>query len=162
MFRVVLEVDGSQIGARIMQRIASVLAIFALTMAAATAHEHSHKNIKIVHPWVPETEETQVALHMTLKNSGQTAERLLRASTPVAANVAIVGAQGQKTPGIEIPARGELVLTSDGPQILLSGLKKPLRAYDDFGVTFVFERAGSVKVDVIVEEAIAPDKTGGG
>jgi copper(I)-binding protein len=146
-----------------MRQFFATLAIATLMLATgASAHELTHKDIKIVHPWVPETEAVQVALRVTLRNSGQKAERLLRASTPIATQVTIVGTPGKDKSAISIPARGELVLKSDGPQILLSGLKKPLRAYDDFDVTFVFERAGPVKVDVIVEEVIAPDKTGGG
>jgi copper(I)-binding protein len=146
-----------------MRQVVAPLAIAALVLSnGASAHEHTHKDIKIVHPWVPETEGVQVALRVTLRNSGQKAERLLRASTPIATDVTIVGTSGKDKSAISIPARGELVLKSDGPQILLSGLKKPLRAYDDFDVTFVFERAGPVKVDVIVEEVIEPNKTGGG
>jgi periplasmic copper chaperone A len=126
-----------------------------MLMAPAAAHEHTHKSIKIVHPWVPETEAGQVSLRVTLKNEGVKAERLLGASTPIATDVTMVLGKGGKPSGFAIPAYGELSLSSDGPHLLLSGLKKPLRAYEDFELTFRFEKAGSVKVDVVVEETQA-------
>jgi copper(I)-binding protein len=62
---------------------------------------------------------------------------------------------------LSIPGRGELMLRSDGPHIVLSGLKKPLRAYDSFALTLVFENAGTVNVQVSVEEQTS-DKPGAG
>lgn len=50
------------------------------------------------------------------------------------------------------------MLRLDGPHIVLSGLKKPLRAYDSFALTLVFEKAGTVNVQVSVEEQQTPDK----
>ena len=35
---------------------------------------------------------------------------------------------------------------------MLSGLRKPLRPYDSFDLTLVFEKAGAVRVEVMVEE----------
>jgi copper(I)-binding protein len=138
-----------------MHRFAKAALALLLLITPAAAHEHTHKSIKIVHPWVPETEAGEVTLRVTLKNNGAKAERLLGASTPIATGVAMVGGKGKPGSGFAIPARGELALSSDGPHLVLSGLKKPLRAYDDFELTFRFEKAGSVKVDVMVEETPA-------
>ena len=44
-------------------------------------------------------------------------------------------------------------LVRNGPHLLLSGLKKRLDAYDSFKLTLVFEKAGSMVVEVAVEEA---------
>ena len=46
----------------------------------------------------------------------------------------------------------ELGLAGDGPSVMLVGLRKPLNAYDDFKMTLVFERAGRITIDVMVEE----------
>jgi len=135
---------------------AAALAVTLMGVGPAAAHELTHKTIKIVHPWVPETQDGEVAVRLTLKNTGAKAERLLGAATPIAARVAIIDGGGKESRGLPIPARGQLLLAADGPHILLSGLKKPLRAYDDFELTFAFEKAGAVKVDVIVEESPAP------
>ena len=40
-----------------------------------------------------------------------------------------------------------------GPHLLLSGVKKRLDAYDSFKITLVFEKAGSMEIEVMVEEA---------
>jgi copper(I)-binding protein len=82
--------------------------------------------------------------------TGDTTERLVRAASPVGA---IVDAQGKETTGVSIPGRGEVSLQSGGPQIVLSGLKKPLRAYDSFDLVLVFRNVGQVKIEVLVEEA---------
>jgi len=129
-----------------------------MLVGPGAAHERTHKTIKIVHPWVPETQDGEVALRVTLKNSGAKVDRLLAASTPIATRVAIIDGGGKEGRGLPIPARGELALAAEGPHILLSGLKKPLYAYDDFEVTFEFEKVGAVKVDVIVEERPSADK----
>jgi len=134
---------------------AAVLAVTGMCVGPA-AHELTHKTIKISHPWVPETQDGEVALRATLKNTAAKADRLLGAATSIATRVAIIDGGGKESRGLPIPARGELVLAADGPHILLSGLKKPLRAYDDFELTFAFEKVGAVKVDVIVEEKPAP------
>jgi periplasmic copper chaperone A len=127
----------------------------------ALAHEIKHKAITIVHPWVLETEQPEALLHLKIKNSGEATERLLRASTPLASKASIVDPVGQDLKALSIPGRGELMLRSDGPHIVLSGLKKPLRAYDSFALTLVFEKAGAVDVEVSVEEQTS-DKPGAG
>jgi hypothetical protein len=129
-----------------------VSALLVLLSGPAPAHEHTQKNIKIVHPWVPETGAGEVTLRVTLKNTGAKAERLLGASTPIAAAVAMLDGKGKPGSGFTIPAHGELALGSEGPHIRISGLKKALTAYDDFELTLRFATAGSVKVDVMVEE----------
>ena len=54
---------------------------------------------------------------------------------------------------LRVPAGGELVLSANGPRLLLSGFKKRLNAYDSFKITLVFEKAGRMEVEVMVEEA---------
>jgi copper(I)-binding protein len=133
------------------------LSVLAAT-GSAIAHEITQKTLKIVHPWVHETEGQQAALHVKIKNTGQAGERLLRATSPLAAKIAILDPQGKESAGLVIAGRGEVSVQTGGPQIVLSGLKKPLRAYDSFDVMLVFEKAGQVKIEVLVEEAAAPDK----
>jgi copper(I)-binding protein len=136
---------------------------FAVLSVAASAHEITLKSLKIVHPWVCETDERQTALHLKIRNSGEAPERLLRATTPIADGVFILDAHGKETTGVPIPARGEVSFPSDGSKIVLRGLKKPLRAYDNFDLVLVFRDAGQVAIDVFVEEADTPTKqrTGG-
>lgn len=62
---------------------------------------------------------------------------------------------------ITIPAAGLIALRDDGPEILLSGLTRVLRPAQVVPVTFVFEQAGEVTVEVAVatpteEVSLAP------
>jgi copper(I)-binding protein len=127
---------------------------FTTFSVAATAHEITLKSLKVVHPWVYETDEQLAALHLRIKNTSNATEHLLRATSAVAEKVSILDAQGKETTGLPIAAYREISLPTGGPQIILSGLKKPLRAYASFDVILVFARAGEVSIEVIVE---APD-----
>ena len=132
--------------------VATVIAVITGLPASSFAHEVTYKAMAIVHPWVHETEVSEARLSVRLKNRGHASERLLRASTPIAETVAILDSKGMKMSGVRIPVGGELMLKSGGIQVALSGLKKPLRAYETFALTLVFERAGPVTVQVMVEE----------
>jgi copper(I)-binding protein len=80
-----------------------------------------------VHPRVPENGAGQVALASPLKNSGAKAERLLGASTPMAASVTMLDGKGKPGSGFTIPARGGPTLSCKRPHILSSGLKRRSR-----------------------------------
>lgn len=134
----------------------------ALAPPAATAHSHKKKSLEIVHPWTPamvDANQTNVPVYMTLKNGAGAAERLLGATTPLADKVEIIDLRRQAgielpmaVPALVVPPRDTLVLAAEGPRLLLSGFKKRLVAYDSFNVTLVFEKAGKVVVEVMVEE----------
>ena len=146
------------------------LALLAGVMLAGSAQAHSHKlkSLEIVHPWCFETSDTAkpVAVFMTIRNAGGRPDKLLRASTSIAAKAelrdggAAPEAEGQVIGSVAVGRRGEVDLKRGGPHILLSGMKKQLGAYDAFVMTLVFERAGKVEVEVQVEEAaiVEPDK----
>ena len=147
-----------------MIRIAVLLSLaVALAPPAAMAHSHKRKALEIVHPWTPAMVEANVAnipVYMKLKNGGQTPERLLSATTPLADKVELIEPKAQGSDdvadgdsGLSVPAGGELVLSSNGPRLLLSGFKKRLNAHDSFTLTLVFEKAGRMEVEVMVEEA---------
>jgi periplasmic copper chaperone A len=145
-------------------RIAVLLSLaVALAPPAAMAHSHKKKGLEIVHPWTPAMVEANVAnitVYMKLKNSGKAPERLLSATTLLADKVELIEPKVQGsmtlptvTTALSVPAGGELVLSSSGPRLLLSGIKKRLDAYDTFKLTLVFEKAGRMEVEVMVEEA---------
>ena len=147
-----------------MTRIALLLSLaVALAPPAAMAHSHKKKGLEIVHPWTPAMVEANVAnipVYMKLKNGGGAPERLLSATTPLADKVELIEPKAQGSvmlptvvPALSVPAGGELVLSTDGPHLLLGGVKKRLNAYDSFKITLVFEKAGQMEVEVMVEEA---------
>jgi copper(I)-binding protein len=145
-------------------RIAVLLSLaVALAPPAAMAHSHKKKALEIVHPWTPAMVEANVAnipVYMKLKNGGEAPERLLSATTPLADKVELIAPKTQGSvmlptvvPALGVPAGGELVLSADGPHLLLGGVRKRLNAYDSFKITLVFEKAGQMEVEVMVEEA---------
>src|ERR1044072_2841499 len=140
-----------------MKALALAFAV-ALSATAAQAHSHKLKTLEIVHPWCIETEDTTkpVVISMTIRNAGSKPDKLLRASASSAAKTELRAGVPPDAEGGVIAAipvgRGEVNLKRGGPHILLTGVKKPLGAYDSFLMTLTFERAGKVEVEVMVEE----------
>jgi periplasmic copper chaperone A len=132
--------------------VLAVLAAAFLT-APAAAHSHKTKRLEIVHPHALQTPKgtTTARVLMTIKNDGDTPDRLVAASTSRAEKVVLHDAGGGATAFV-VKGRQELGLAGAGPSVMLVGLKKPLAAYDDFKMTLVFEKAGRVAIDVMVEE----------
>jgi copper(I)-binding protein len=145
------------------KEIALLLLAVALAPPVALAHSHKKKALEIVHPWTTAMVEERVVnvpVYMKVKNEGRSVERLLGASTRHADKVELIELKSlgsmslpAATAALTIPARGELVLSARGPRLLLSGFKTRLNAYDSFELTLVFEKAGPMVVEVMVEEA---------
>lgn len=134
------------------------MAVVGVVVLSAAMPETQWENIKIVNPWVHETDGTRAVLHVTIANMAARADRLVRASTPIAARVAIWDQLGNDKSGLTIPGRAEFVIgTIVGyvPRIELIGLTAALRANTSFKLLLVFEQAGKISVDVAVEQAPA-------
>lgn len=140
-----------------------LLAVATLAPPAALSHSHKKKGLEIIHPWTPamlqkDARTTQV--FMTIKNRGRANDRLLSASTPTAEKTEMQQPSSNE-PGSEtkpaaaplIAAGKELDLSRKGPRLVLTGVKRQLHAYDEFKMMLVFEKAGRMIVDVMVEEA---------
>jgi copper(I)-binding protein len=126
-----------------------------LIATAAQAHSHKFKSLEIVHPWCIETTDAAnpVSVFMTIKNSGRP-DKLLRATTSIAGKAELRAAGDDKAvSSVGVATHGATDLKRDGPHIQLSGVRKQLAPYDSFLMTLVFERAGKVEVEVMVEEA---------
>ena len=127
----------------------------------AAAHSHKTKSLEIVHPWTPETvqkEATTARVFMTIKNRGRVPDRLISASTPRAEKVELVAGEegdgdGKSAAPFSIAPGKELAFHAKGRHLVLTGVRKAFHAYDDFKMTLVFEKAGRIVVDVVVEEA---------
>jgi hypothetical protein len=74
----------------------------------------------------------------------------MRASTPIAAKVTIWNEEAKEGRGLRIPV-AEFVIGGDFPRIELIGLTESLRAHTSFKLLLVFEKAGKISVDVVVE-----------
>ena len=128
--------------------------------------------ISIETPW---TRATAVAQSvgggfMTIVNAGKADDRLVSASSPVAAEVQIhdmkmeegVMRMRQLTGGLAVPAGARVELKPRSLHLMFMQLKAPLVAGQTVPVTLQFEKAGSVAVQFRVEAmgASAPTATG--
>lgn len=137
---------------------------FALMLSLAAAACTQPASIDVQDAWARETvaSATNAAVYMTITAS--TPDRLVGASTPVAAKTDLMtmeggnGAMGMKyLKAIDIPANRPVRLDSGGLHVWLADLKQPLKAGQRFPLTLWFEKAGERQVSVaIVEPAAAP------
>ena len=136
----------------------------AFIASAACAHGAAVGDIRIDHPYatpsLPGT--TNGAAYVaTLENTGNSADRLLRATTPAAARVELhtmaVDPQGvmrmREIDGIALAPHGRVGMRPGmGVHMMLIGLKEPLKDGVRFPMTLEFERAGKVEVTVVVQK----------
>lgn len=131
---------------------------------ASHAHNFKVGNIVIDHPYATPTlavQNTGAVYLRKLRNSGSAPDRLVSASTPVAARVWLHRMQMEgdvmrmrEVPAIELPASAELRMghaTTDGYHLMLEGLKAPLKDGDSFPLTLRFEKAGERTVQINVQ-----------
>jgi copper(I)-binding protein len=148
-----------------MRSVLFLLALLLLPLPAgsqATTRETIHKHIRIAKAWVRETDEWRTALHVTIANTGDRADRLVRVATSIAKRVVISDQEGREADGLSIPGSAELVIGSGQPRIELVGLKRRLQAQERFILLLVFDQAGKISVDVEVETdaPMAPIESG--
>jgi hypothetical protein len=137
-----------------MRYVATVLIVALVSAVSASAHEVKHGKINVVHPWTMERDSggpADASVYMKIRNGAQAADRLIGARCSAAAGAELTAADGLAGGPIEVGAKGELILTKGGPHLVLRGLSGTLRAYSMVPVTLVFEKAGEVAIEVMVE-----------
>lgn len=102
------------------------------------------------------------AVYITLMNHGAAADRLIAASTPVAARADLhesAMADGvatmRKLDAIELSPHATVKLAPSGMHVMLFGLKAPLKTGEHFTLTLSFEKAGDIPVEVTVGDVTA-------
>ncbi|HTS20563.1 MAG TPA: copper chaperone PCu(A)C [Casimicrobiaceae bacterium] len=99
-------------------------------------------------------------VYFVVENVSKNADRLVRASSPVAAHVvlhqmAVVDGmmRMRAVPSVEVLPGARLELSPDnGYHLMLLDLKQPLKLGEEFPLMLTFERAGTVRTVVLVEE----------
>jgi periplasmic copper chaperone A len=141
----------------------TLAAAFAVLPTIGFAHDYELGNLRIKHPHARATVPgaRTGGVYLTIDNASNTTDRLLRASTPIAAGAAVhqtVMEDGmmkmRAVPSVEIRPGGRLEMKRDGYHLMLLDLKQPLREGDSFPMTLTFERGGTVTVSVQVDEMI--------
>src|SRR5215510_2534430 len=131
-----------------------------LLAAAPLAQPDRPELLEILEPHAPamtDAKTIHVPVYMTIRNRGERDERLLTARTPYADKVELI--ELRQAIGMQLPMSADellvasgttLELNAYGPRLLLSGVKQPLRAFEMFPMTLVFERAGAIDIEVLV------------
>ncbi|MGZ5186558.1 MAG: copper chaperone PCu(A)C [Caldimonas sp.] len=138
-------------------------ACFVALSAAALAQGARVGDIRIDHPYARPSLAGSAnggAYLASLENTGDKPDRLVRASTPVAASVQLhtmgMDAQGvmrmREVEAIALAPKGSIAMRpGQGFHLMLMGLREPLKEGAKFPMSLTFERAGKVDVEVVVE-----------
>jgi len=138
------------------------LFIFGLN-SAALAHEYKVGNIEVVHPWArAQLKGSDVADgFMKIVNHGSTADRLIGITVEFAKTAQIHDMKMNGTTmqmvelkdGLEIPAGATVELKPKSMHVMFLGLKEELMPDELIPGELVFEKAGKVKVEFMIEPA---------
>jgi copper(I)-binding protein len=149
--------------------MARILALFLLLFAStAAAHEIHHGYLDFTHPWSRATAASAAngAVYMAVTNTGDAPDRLIGATTPMAAEVQLHTheevdgvMQMRRIDAVEVAPGETVLLEPGGLHLMLMGLTERLVEDTTFPMMLIFERAGEVPIDVIVEApgAIGPE-----
>jgi copper(I)-binding protein len=100
------------------------------------------------------------AVFMLLKNEGGDADRLVGGQTDVAKVVEIhetvmegdVMKMQMLADGLEVPAKGEVLLKPGSYHVMLIGMERDLKVGDKFALDLQFEKSGTITVESEVRE----------
>ncbi len=128
--------------------------------SAAQAADYKAGSIEVKQVWSRETPPTaQVGGgFMTLNNSGKSDDALVAIKAGVSGKVELHThtmedgvMKMREVPKIVVPAGGKTELKPGSFHVMFIDMKAPFKAGDKFPATLVFEKAGEVKVDFIVQ-----------
>ncbi len=142
-------------------RILSLIAASALITTAAAAQDYKLGSLEISQPWTRATAPTAKAGggYVTITNKGTTPDRLIAVRSAVSDKAEIhemkmegnVMRMRELAKGLEIPPGATVELKPGGYHIMFMDLKAPMAKDAKVPVTLVFEKAGSIDVDLVVQ-----------
>lgn len=129
--------------------------------SSAAAESYDLGSIHIDHPWARATPKGAKigAGYMTITNRGAAPDRLISGSTPVATRLVIhkmtmdndIMQMRPLVQGLEINPGATVDLTAESLHVMFEGLKQPLQQGQRIKANLVFERAGTIEVEYLVE-----------
>jgi copper(I)-binding protein len=150
--------------------IMAILAMAASGSVLAQAHEHKQGPLTVVHPWSRATAPSQKAggVFLRVENASDQPDRLIGVESDLSEVTSLhrmirdgdVMKMRPVEGGIEVPANGHVDLAPGGMHVMLIGLREQLIKETTIPLTLVFERAGRVEIDAVVEAAGARGPTG--
>jgi copper(I)-binding protein len=136
------------------------LAVLAISSSFA-ADSYDLGSIHIDHPWARATPKGAKigAGYMTITNRGAAPDRLISGSTPVATRLVIhkmtmdndIMQMRPLVQGLEIKPGATIDLTAESLHVMFEGLKQPLQQGQRIKANLVFEKAGTIEVEYVVE-----------
>lgn len=134
----------------------------ALLLAAPVfAHELVVGDLMIINPHIPQPAASAMAAggFMAITNTGAEVDRLIGVESDIAAKVELhesrvdANGMGSMTPveAIEIPPGGTVSLEHGSYHVMFMGLKAPLTEGQMLKGALIFERAGRVEIEFIVD-----------
>jgi copper(I)-binding protein len=138
----------------------SILLFACCWMMAMPASAAEKMGLVVKHPWAPPAAVmTSVPVYMSITSDSGTADRLISATTPIAARAElhastteneIVGMR--QLDAIEVPAHGPALLKPGRSHLMLITLKSRLTLHDSFPLRLVFAQAGPIDVMVTIKK----------
>jgi periplasmic copper chaperone A len=134
-----------------------------MLVAQAHAHEFTAGDLELIHPNIPAPAASAKAVggYLGIANSGTEPDRLIGVEVPSVMRAEIHTTQHSadgiakmmQLEGIDIPAGETVMLERGGMHIMLMGLKAPLTEGQMVPATLIFERAGRVEIEFMIDPA---------
>ncbi|RST86592.1 copper chaperone PCu(A)C [Aquibium carbonis] len=139
----------------------SLASITILSSSAASAHDFSAGDIRIGHPWsrAAPAAAPVMGAYLTLTNAGPEADTLVGGSTPLAERIEIhqmsiedgVARMRPLPDGLEVAPGSSVALAPGGIHLMFIKPARPFAEGDRIEATLEFARAGSVRVEFVVQ-----------
>ena len=121
------------------------------------------KTIQVTDPWMRAANagaNVNTAAYMTIRNTGRTADRLVKVTSDVAGAVELhqttmsgdVMKMAPVEGGIDVPAGGEAQLKAGGLHVMFIGVTRDLVAGEKITLKLQFEQAGEIAVEAEVRK----------
>ena len=134
--------------------------VVAFLAVPAAAQDYRVGSLEIGHPWTRATAPTAPTGggFLTVTNKGTTEDRLISVKSPAAGAVQVhemkmegnVMRMREQDGGLEIAPGATVTLAPGHLHLMMMGLKGPLKQGEKVPVTLVFEKAGSIDVELAV------------
>lgn len=134
-----------------------------LPSGAVLAQEHQQGSLTVVHAWSRATAPSQKTggVFLRIENAGGEPDRLIGVETEIADTASLhamirdgdVMKMRPLESGVEVPANGHVVLAPGGRHVMLIGLREQLIKASTVPLTLIFERAGRLEIEAVVEAA---------
>ena len=151
-----------------MRRIGIGLLAAAVAAAPAAAADPPGGSVELSRVWTPAVAQTRgnSPLYMTITNRGDTPDSLIRVRCPTnladfvekhATDRGEGGTAMREVKSFAVPGKGTMTLSPGGNHLMLLNVREPLQEGQTFTCSIVFQKAGTVSVDVkVMSEGAGP------